>query len=146
MAIFVMSSKWLNFLTAWSDSAVCALDQFGKEKKPHSGGERSETSAVIATSEARKHRKGRSGYAGRASGTHPKRAARDERDRGGFGARERRIPAEEKWCIRHISAWAGGRGPRARHRGQRLQGRGVRGPQPWTSATAEQRAPAHIYS
>ena len=128
MAIFVMLRKWFDFLIALCDLSVWTLVQCGK--KPHSGGERSETSAVIATSAARMHRKGRSGYAGRASETHPERTARNERARVGFGASEKRIPAKEKGCIRHISAWAGGRGPRARHRGQRLQGWGVRGPIP----------------
>lgn len=118
----------------WSDSAVWAEAQFGK--KPHSGCERSETAAVTATSEARKHKKGRSGDAGRTSGTRPEQAARNERTRAGLEVREGHEPAEEKGRIIHISDGAGGRGPRSRLRGKRLQGRGVRGPQPWMSATA----------
>ena len=48
----------------------------------------------------------------------------------GFGAREERVTTEEKGFNRHISDGAGRRGPRARLRVQRLQGRGVRGPDP----------------
>lgn len=61
MAIFVTLRKWFDFLIALCDLSAWTVVQGGK--KPQSGGECSETSAVKATSVARKHRKGRSGNA-----------------------------------------------------------------------------------
>ena len=62
MAIFVMLRKWFDFLIALCDLFAWTIVQCGK--KPHSGGERSETTAVRATSVARSIEKGGAGTRG----------------------------------------------------------------------------------
>jgi len=75
MAIFVMLRKWFDFLIALCDISAWTIVQCGK--KPHSGGERSETTAVKATSVARSIEKG--GAETRTNERNSPRAGREER-------------------------------------------------------------------
>ena len=144
MAIFVMLRKWSNSSVAWSDLFAWTIVQCGK--KPQSGGERSETSAVRATSVARKHKK----RAKRVCGANERNSPRADREERASTRRvwsERETHSREgKGVYKAYLCLGGGKGPPSQAPGAATPGMGGTGPHPWTSATAEQRAPAHIYS